>query len=258
MAIRLGTTGGPLRWLNRLSAPFLWIMLSPLVTVPLSFSLFFLLTGYHEAEEVGLPPKPAHEYFEAGPTLIAFTLPGLLNVAPFAWALSAKRGLRKAAAVAGLLGLVRLSIPPAVLLLFFHRVTAGGTSYVEFDTFRYVAPPPPFVEVWLPGFAAWIGSRFAWGTLEWRRAKDESALDTLRRAQQLHDESRWEEAMVEFDKAIFLDPELAAAWEGRGSTCAHLGDPRQAFADMEKALSLTSDAGLRARIEKGIERLKGG
>ncbi len=36
-------------WLNKWSMPFLWIILTPIVTVPLSAALFLLLAGYQEA-----------------------------------------------------------------------------------------------------------------------------------------------------------------------------------------------------------------
>ncbi len=249
------------RWLNQLSAPFLWVMLTPIVTVPLSIYLFIVLAGYHEPEEIGLPSKASHEYFEVGPTLMAFTLPGLLNLVPFAWALAPKPRVRIAGIVAGLLGLLRLLIPPTALLLFFNRVTnPEGTSFFEYDTFRLVAPPPPYIEIWILGFLAWLGSRVAWGTLEWATLSAESAdsaLESMQRGQRLNMEGQYEEALVEFNKAIWLNPELAPAWKERASAYAQLGDAGQAIADLEKALSLTGDPAARTLIAASIDALRG-
>ncbi len=159
-------------WLNKWSMPFWWIILAPIVTVPLSAILFSVLAGYHEGPDVGLPPDRAPgwfgtlQYSEAVPTLVAFTLPGLLNLAPVIWILSAKPKVRMAGALAWLLGLVRLGIPVAVLMLEFDRLTnASGTSYFKFVT--GFGPPDPYGEVWFLGFLAWLGTLLVWWLFGW-------------------------------------------------------------------------------------------
>jgi len=159
-------------WLNKWSMPFWWIILAPIVTVPLSAILFSGLAGYLEPPEVGLPDRTANmfiganAYSEVVPTLIAFTLPGLLNLAPIIWTLSAKPRVRMAGVVAGLLGLVRLGMPLAVLMLGFDRLTnASGTSYFDFVTEGLVVFwGEPHDVIWFFGAVAWLGSLLVWGS----------------------------------------------------------------------------------------------
>lgn len=164
--------------------PFLWIMLAPIVTVPLSALLFVLLVGTHNGSDVGLPDTSlpfqcfidcpayaAYEYSEVAPTVAVFALPGLLNLGPFVWVFSKKPKVRFAGIVAGLLGLLRLSVPPMALMLSFTRFTgADGTSY-----FQYSYDPDPYFDmeplseplldllsvVWGIGFLAWLASVLA-------------------------------------------------------------------------------------------------
>ncbi len=150
-------------WLNDWSRPFWWIILTPIVTVPLSAILFSVLAGYHSPGEVGLPDRSEHgwfgttyEYAEVLPTLIAFALPGLLNLVPFLWVSSTRPRVLAAGIVAGLLGIVRFSIPVIVLMLSFDRVTnPGGTAYFEFPLGIGSLSK---VEVWFFGALAWVGS----------------------------------------------------------------------------------------------------
>ncbi|MEE9208706.1 MAG: hypothetical protein V3U67_10135 [Gemmatimonadota bacterium] len=159
-------------WLNHWSMPFWWIILAPIVTVPLSAILFSTLAGYHSPAEVGLPDRSgawfieANAYSEVVPTLIAFTLPGLLNLAPFIWTLSAKPRVRMAGALAGLLGLVRLGIPLAVLMLGFDRLTnASGTSYFDFVTEGFVLfRGEPHDVIWFFGALVWLGTLLMWAS----------------------------------------------------------------------------------------------
>ena len=157
--------------------PFRWIILAPIVSVPLSAALFEMLAGNQEPEAVGLPASDAgcswfcsaYEYAELNPTLIAFTVPGVVNLVAFAWVLSKEPRVRIAAMVAGLLGLLRLSVPTIVLLLIINRLTNGdGVTYVQWDV-GGIGPsfpiPMPHFAVWLFGAAAWFGSLLVWGLL---------------------------------------------------------------------------------------------
>ncbi len=267
-------------WLNRWWLPFLWITLTPIVTVPLSAILFSVLAGYHGPADVGLPPNPPRGcpflngffgdpdpdcgpqflYSEVGPTIIAFVLPGLLNLVPFLWVSSRRSMVRTAGIVAGLLGLLRLALPPTVLMLALDRVSTDGGSYFEY-ALGWFLDESPFIYVWYYGFFAWLGSLLAW-LLAWplfgwlTRHSDDKALAALDKGERLNERRRWEEAKAQFDKAIWLDPELSFAWEGRALAYAQLGDLRQAISDLEMALSLCRGVSSRTLIEEKIRELR--
>ncbi len=162
-------------WLNKWWMPFLWIILTPIVTVPVSAVLFDTLAGPQTPAEVGLPDPAAgcdrdswfggfcstYPYSEVAPTIFAFVLPGLLNLVPFLWVSSTRPRVRAAGIVAGLLGIVRFSIPVIVLMLSFDRVTApGGTTYFDFGGGWINFSPHD--DVWFFGFLAWLGSLLVW------------------------------------------------------------------------------------------------
>ncbi len=168
-------------WLNKWWMPFLWIILTPIVTVPLSAILFSVLAGYLEPPEVGLPPNPPpcpflngffgdpvpdcgpqFRYSEVGPTIFAFVLPGLLNLVPFLWVSSRRSMVRTAGIVAGLLGLLRLALPPTVLMLALDRVSSDGGSYFEYVLGWF--DESPFIDVWFFGALAWLGSLLVWAS----------------------------------------------------------------------------------------------
>ncbi len=166
-------------WPDKWWMPFLWVILTPIVTVPLSAILFGVLAGYHEPHEVGLPPNPPpcprpfelfadpdpdcgpqFGYSEVSVTLLAFIVPGLLNLAPFLWVSSTRPRVRAAGIVAGLLGLLRLALPPTVLMLAQDRVSSDGGSYFEYVLGWFDGSP--FIDVWFFGAAAWLGSLLVW------------------------------------------------------------------------------------------------
>ncbi len=168
-------------WLNKWSMPFWWIILTPIVTVPLSAILFSVLAGYHEPQEVSLPPNPPpcpflngffgdpvpdcgprFRYSEVGPTIIAFVLPGLLNLVPFLWVSSTRPSVLVAGTVAGLLGLLRLALPPTVLMLALDRVSSDGGSYFEYTLGWF--DESPFFLVWFYAALAWLGSLLVWAS----------------------------------------------------------------------------------------------
>ncbi|MEE9269716.1 MAG: hypothetical protein V3V49_05580 [Candidatus Krumholzibacteria bacterium] len=169
-------------WLNKWWMPFLWIILTPIVTVPVSAVLFDTLAGYQTPAEIGLPDPagtdgcdrggwfggfcPTYEHSEVAPTIFAFVLPGLLNLVSFLWVSSTRPRVRAAGIVAGLLGIVRFSIPVIVLMLSFDRVTApGGTTYFDFGggSLNF----SPHFDVWFFGFLAWLGSLLVWPVFGW-------------------------------------------------------------------------------------------
>jgi hypothetical protein len=190
MAVHALTSEAERSWLNRWWLPFLWITLTPVVTVPLSAVLFDTLAGYQTPAEVGLPDPartdgcdrdgwfggfcPTYEYSEVAPTIFAFVLPGLLNLISFLWVSSTRPRVLAAGIVAGLFGIVRVSIPVIVLMTAFNRVTAaGGTTYFDFGGGWINFSPAD--EVWSAGALAWLGSLLVWGLFaivlyisEWR------------------------------------------------------------------------------------------
>ncbi len=128
MATNELTSVGSPSWLNKWWMPFLWIILTPIVTVPVSAVLFDTLAGYQTPAEIGLPDPagtdgcdgwfcPTYQYSEVAPTIVAFVLPGLLNLVSFLWVSSTRPRVRAAGIVAGLLGIVRFSIPVIVLIV---------------------------------------------------------------------------------------------------------------------------------------------
>jgi hypothetical protein len=166
-------------WLNDWARPFQWIILAPIITVPLSAALFNVLAGYLEPPEVGLPPNPPpcpfelfgdpdpdcgprFRYTEVGPTIMTFVLPGLLNLVPFLWVSSTRPRVLAAGIVAGLLGVLRLALPPTVLMLALDRVSSDGGSYFEYALGPF-AVGSPFIFVWFYGALAWLGSLLVWG-----------------------------------------------------------------------------------------------
>jgi hypothetical protein len=169
------TVGGKHFWDDWLLA-FILILVTPIVTVTITAAAFDGLT--RQPEEIGLPPNdsgfgaglfeggacnsllgtPCYEYAEFSPTLLAFTLPGLVNLLPILWILSSRPRARLAGVVAGLLGLFRLSIPVLVLLLGFDRITApGGGSYLRWSTDLDFGLSAPEGVVWALGAFAWLG-----------------------------------------------------------------------------------------------------
>jgi hypothetical protein len=151
--------------------PFWWIILTPIVTVPVSAVLFDTLAGYQTPAEVGLPDPAAgcdrdswfggfcstYRYSEVAPTIFAFVLPGLLNLVSFLWVCSTRPRVLAAGIVAGLLGIVRFSIPVIVLMLSFDRVTApDGTTYFDFGGGWINFSPVD--EVWSAGTVAWLAT----------------------------------------------------------------------------------------------------
>ena len=180
MTTNARTRTGRFGRLDKWWSPFVWIMLTPIVTLPLSV---LLSPSAHGGSELSLPDEPPdaiagfcpegddpfgscipnflspfYEYYEVTPTVTAFALPGLLNLAAFGWAASGKRRVRAAGTVAGLLGLLRLSIPVAVLMSLNKLTGDDGRSYLQFEATLFA---DLHLGVWSLGFMAWAGSSMA-------------------------------------------------------------------------------------------------
>ncbi len=168
-------------WLNRWWLPFLWITLMPIVSVPISAIVFGALI--RQPEEASFPPNnpqsqidlfqggscdsflstPCYEYAEAVPALLAFALPGFLNLVPIAWVLSRNLEVRGAALAAFLLGSLRFAIPVLVLTFGYETVAnSEGTQYFRWDTLDFIVPSEPIFSIWVLGALAWFGSLLVW------------------------------------------------------------------------------------------------
>lgn len=60
----------------------------------------------------------------------------------------------------------------------------------------------------------------------------------------LQDQGRLEEAVAEFDEAIRINPELAAAYNNRAMACGEMGQYDKALADFSEAIRLESQDAL--------------
>ena len=164
--MRVASFRSRLSWLDRWWLPFLWIMLTPLITVPVSRAL--VEAGLREGTEVGLPTEnmfgTQFKYGSVLATLVWFTLPGTLNLAPWAWAFSSTARVSAAGCVAGLLGLFRLALPTLVLMSETDRLTGtGGSSYFAFARGGVFDADAPYDDAWVLGGFAWLGSLLYWG-----------------------------------------------------------------------------------------------
>ena len=167
-------------WLQSSSAPFLWLALTPLVTVPLSAVLYVYNAVPYPGEDSSEACQEWHGYSEfdafpffpfyecgshpEGATLLAFALPGLLNLVPLCWAvLSPERTARIAGAVAGVLGIVRMAFPAVFLSTAIETGATGGGGFRYYRVFlgegyfHGVAEP-----IYIMGGLVWLGGLLAW------------------------------------------------------------------------------------------------
>ena len=144
--------------------PFLWIVMSPLITVPVSGLL--IAVSLKGSSDVGLPKSAdwclcTFAYGDVTTVIAIFVLPGVLNLVPWIYAFSAQRRVRVAAVFAGALGLLRLALPPVVLILAFDRFAGSdGRTYFQFKD--SVDGIEPYLTVWFFGALAWIVTVVAW------------------------------------------------------------------------------------------------
>ena len=97
--------------------PFAWILLSPVVTVPLMFLVLNLSAHFSAAEleqEPGGLERWGRTFFYLRDVRLAH-MPGLLNLLALAWLACPSAQTKLAAVLAGLLGAVRLAVPLLVL-----------------------------------------------------------------------------------------------------------------------------------------------
>jgi uncharacterized RDD family membrane protein YckC len=101
-------------WLSAWMWPFLWILFIPIVTVPWQLALVRdLASGNPDCttRSVMFFDGYSDNYVCPSGDILPSLLPGLLNLAAFAWVLTGRRTTQIAALVAGALGAIRLIVP---------------------------------------------------------------------------------------------------------------------------------------------------
>lgn len=123
-------------WFNGWSWPFLWILLIPVVTVP---GQAILLQSVVQSEALHADQSNCvvlrrdyeygmyHDFGCPVGDVLPTLLPGLLNLAPLFWLLSARHQVRMAALVAGILGAIRLGVPAVLYIISHPQVSISST-----------------------------------------------------------------------------------------------------------------------------------
>ncbi|MFG2651040.1 tetratricopeptide repeat protein [Streptomyces sp. NPDC048436] len=83
------------------------------------------------------------------------------------------------------------------------------------------------------------------------------AVARMLRGRDLRNSGAYEAALAEYDRAVGLDPELARAYYGRGSTRALQGDHAAAITELDRALAVAPDYGRALRLRGEFHRLLG-
>jgi hypothetical protein len=101
--------------------PFLWVLLVPVVTMPLQVERLGASEGFLAAnvyENCDLAPGPGLTNTWKCPVecVLPTLMPGLLNLVAFLWLVSPRRKTRYAALVAGALGAVRVAVPALIYM----------------------------------------------------------------------------------------------------------------------------------------------
>ena len=170
------------RWAGRRS-PLALLVVSPILTAPLTAILVFGLARELNARELGLPvwrneliPATLH-YFDFWPTALLLIGPGLVNLLVVLWFFQRNGYLRVAAALGLVVALARTV---GVLLVFFAisqsdliihegqllmRIEVERTGFLALEP--RASPREALVRlvltVWLFGAFAWGPSVLAWG-----------------------------------------------------------------------------------------------
>ena len=132
-------------WLRKWFCPFLWVLLIPVVSVPLSVFLQSRMTLY-QGTDLGLG--------NGGPWAVrdqalGTFFPALLNLLAFAWFIFGDGRARWAAVWAGIIGAVGATLPFLVML---------NTDSLGVDNIHYVYWIPTVTLVWLGAFNTWLAT----------------------------------------------------------------------------------------------------
>ncbi len=168
-----------LTWAKKQS-PLLYVLVTPVITLPLSALLLFTVGGEHEANALGLPAgdlcrfqghiaQKCFYYFDFWRTGLLLAIPGVLNLLVALWLLDRNGYVRFVAAVALALAVVRTFIVPlaTVAVTQFDVIDVGGLWLrVEVEAtgmFIDVASPSEGVAIRRLLTAAWAGGAVLWG-----------------------------------------------------------------------------------------------
>ena len=170
------------RWIGTRS-PLAWVVLTPVLTAPLTAVLVFGFARELNARELGLPvwrneiiPATLH-YFDFWPTALLLIGPGLLNLLVVLWFFQRNGYMRIAAAIALVVALLRTV---GVLFVFFAisqsdlifhdgqllmRIEVERTGFLALEP--RASPREALVRLvltmWLFGAFAWGPSVLLWG-----------------------------------------------------------------------------------------------
>ena len=115
-------------------SPFAWLVVTPLVTAPLSAVLLFAFGDALDATALGLPlwrnesiPASVY-YFDFWPTLLLLTTPGLLNLLVAPWLFRDLTYERMAGALALTLALLRTFVVPLAAIIWFSASVVGDAG----------------------------------------------------------------------------------------------------------------------------------
>ena len=170
-----GAIGRAWRWMGSRS-PLAWVVVTPVVTAPLTAILVFSLARELNARELGLPvwrneliPATLH-YFDFWVTALLLIGPGLLNLLVVLWFFQRNGYIRVAAALALVVALIRTV---GIMLLFFtftpsDLIVHDGQLLMRIEAERpgllalepRASPQEALVRLVLP---MWLFGAFAWG-----------------------------------------------------------------------------------------------
>jgi hypothetical protein len=125
--------------------PFLWVLLIPVISVPLSVFLQSRIT-LHEGTELGLGNGGP---WAARDSALSTFFPALLNLVAFAWCFFGDGRARWAAIWAGIIGAAGAILPFVVML---------NTDSLGQDNIHYVYWIPTVTLVWLGAFNTWLAT----------------------------------------------------------------------------------------------------
>ena len=134
--------------LRRWYWPFLWVLLIPAVSVPLSVLLQTRITLY-EGADLGLGSGGP---WAARDSALSTFFPALLNLVAFAWCFLGDGRARWAALWAGVFGTAGALLPFLVML---------NTDSLAQDGIHYVYWIPTVTLVWLGAFNSWLATLIA-------------------------------------------------------------------------------------------------
>lgn len=171
-------------------SPFLWITVTPVVTLPLSAVLLYTLSGEHSASALGLPAgdlcrfdgsiaQKCLYYFDFWRTGLLLAIPGVVNLLVILWLLDRQGYVRVAAVVVLVLGVARSLVIPlaAIAVSQFDVVDDGGLWFrVEIAARGIIvdiespstntATRQVLTAAWLGGAAMWVLTVVMWRAYE--------------------------------------------------------------------------------------------